>query len=348
MQRYKSAALIVAIGLLVAACGNSNQAANGPKPVTVGFVTHVIGDTFVQSIARAAKDAGTDLGATVKVTGPAGFDPVAQLKMVQDIVASGADGVSTSIPGDSMANGLNEIVANGKPVVQFNLMSKLVKGPYVGERSTASGRLLASKIVDKLGGTSATGTVIIGICAPGLGVLENRARGVKQGLSVASGLTVIGPLNVGVDPAANFTAWEQARAAHPDVKAMIGLCAPDVANLGKLNADHGDKIIAGGYDETPQNLAAIKQGHALVTLGQSPYIQGYLPIKMIVDAIRNGTKVPQGFIDSGEEVVTADNVDAITAREGDPAKVRAYYKHLLDTRFKDPSVIIEPIENEGL
>jgi ABC-type sugar transport system substrate-binding protein len=165
---------------------------------------------------------------------------------------------------------------------------------------------------------------------------------------VASGLTVIGPLNVGVDPAANFTAWEQARAAHPDVKAMIGLCAPDVASLGKLNADHGDKIIAGGYDETPENLAAIKQGHAFVSLGQSPYIQGYLPIKMIVDALRAGTKVPQGFIDSGEEVVTAANVDEITARESDPAKIRAYFKHLLDTRFKDPSAIIEPIENEGL
>jgi ABC-type sugar transport system substrate-binding protein len=346
MQRYKSAALMVAIGVLVASCGNST--ASSSKQLTVGFVTHVIGNPFVQSIASAAKDAGKDLGVTVKVTGPAGFDPVAQLKMDQDIVAAGADGISTSVPGDSMANGLNEIVNNGKPVVQFNLLSKLVHGPYVGERSTASGRLLASKVIDKLGGSSATGTVIIGICAPGLGVLENRARGVKQGLSVASGLTVIGPLNVGVDPAANFTAWEQARAAHPDVKAMIGLCAPDVASLGKLNADHGDKIIAGGYDETPENLAAIKQGHAFVSLGQSPYIQGYLPIKMIVDALRAGTKVPQGFIDSGEEVVTAANVDEITARESDPAKIRAYFKHLLDTRFKDPSAIIEPIENEGL
>jgi ABC-type sugar transport system substrate-binding protein len=346
MQRYKSAALIVAIGVLVASCGTTQS--TGGKQLTVGFVTHVIGNPFVQSIASAAKDAGTDLGVTVKVTGPAGFDPVAQLKMVQDIVASGADGVSTSVPGDSMANGLNEIAGSGKPVIQFNLMSKLVHGPYVGERSTASGRLLASKVVEKLGGSSATGTVIIGICAPGLGVLENRARGVKQGLSVASGLTVIGPLNVGVDPAGNFTAWEQARAAHPDVKAMIGLCAPDVTSLGKLNADHGDKIIAGGYDETPENLAAIKQGHAFVTLGQSPYIQGYLPIKMIVDALRAGTKVPQGFIDSGEEVVTADNVDAITSRESDPAKIRAFFKHLLNTHFKDPSAIIEPIENEGL
>jgi ABC-type sugar transport system substrate-binding protein len=338
--------LLAAIAVVLEACSSSSG--SGQKQLTIGFVTHVVGNPFIQQIVSAAKDAGSDLGVTVKATGTSAFDPEGQLKMAQDLVAAGADGVATSVPGDSMASGLNEIADSGKPVVQFNLISKLVKGPYVGERSTASGRLLASKVVEKLGGESAAGTVIVGICAPGLASLENRARGVKQGLSVAPGLTEVGPINVGVDPAANFNAWEQARNAHPDVKAMIGLCAPDIASLGKVNADSGDRIVMGGYDETTENLAAIKQGHAFVTLGQSPYIQGYLPVKMMVDALRANKKVPQGFIDSGEEVVTAENVDQITAREQSPAKVRAYFKQLLSTHFKDVSAIIEPIDNEGL
>ena len=66
---------------------------------------------------------------------------------------------------------------------------------------------------------------------------------------------------------------------------MIGLCAPDVASLGKLNAANGDKFVAGGYDLTAENLAAIKGGHAYVTLGQSPFVQGYLPVALLVDAI---------------------------------------------------------------
>ena len=78
----------------------------------------------------------------------------------------------------------------------------------------------------------------------------------------------------------NYNHWEQLYAANPDAVALIGLCAPDVASLGKLNAANGDKFVAGGYDLTALNLKAIKDGHAYVTLGQSAFVQGYLPIAL--------------------------------------------------------------------
>ena len=46
--------------------------------------------------------------------------------------------------------------------------------------------------------------------------------------------------------------------------------------------------MAGGYDLTAENLAAIKGGHAYVTLGQSAFVQGYLPIVLLVNAIKAG------------------------------------------------------------
>ena len=63
---------------------------------------------------------------------------------------------------------------------QFNLLSAAVKAPYVGEKSTQSGRILGKAIVDKVGGAGANGKVIIGNCFPGLTVLENRAKGVEN------------------------------------------------------------------------------------------------------------------------------------------------------------------------
>jgi ABC-type sugar transport system substrate-binding protein len=102
----------------------SPQAAKAPKKtLTIGFVTHFVGNPFIRQVEQAAKDAGKDLGVNVKVVGTPGFDPAAQLKMVQDLFASGADGVATSITGDSMANGLNQLVAQGKPIVEFNIYS---------------------------------------------------------------------------------------------------------------------------------------------------------------------------------------------------------------------------------
>ena len=166
------------------------------------------------------------------------------------------------------------------PIVQYNLLSQAVKAPYVGEKSVESGRVLGKLVVDKLGGASAKGTVILGNCFPGIPVLENRAKGVQESLKVAAGLNVIGPFDVKVSAVDNYNKWEQLYAANPDAVALIGLCAPDITSLGKLNAANGDKFVAGGYDMTELNLKAIKEGHAFVTIGQSAYVQGYLPIAL--------------------------------------------------------------------
>ena len=151
-----------------------------------------------------------------------------------------------------------------------------------------SGRILGKMIVDKLGGAGAKGTVIIGICFPGVpGAREPRQGrpGIAEGGAPAS--TWSGRSTSRSREVENYNKWEQLYAANPDAVAMIGLCAPDIASLGKLNAANGDKFVAGGYDLTEPNLKAIKDGHAFVTIGQSAFVQGYLPIALLVNSIKN-------------------------------------------------------------
>ena len=272
--------------------------------LTIGFVTHVVGNPFIQQIIDAAEFAAEDLGVAIEVTGPAGGDADAQLTAAQNVVSAGADGLAVSVPGESMANGLNDIVDSGVPVVQFNLLSTSVNAPYVGERSTESGRLLGGQVLELLGGAEATGQVIIGNCFPGFPVLENRAVGVQEALAEAPGLEILGPFDVTVDPASNYAAWESLLAANPEAVALIGLCAPDLASLGPLQEANPDSdFIAGGYDLTEDNLAAIQDGFADVAIGQTPFMQGYLPVYMLVDALRNGTELELSFIDAGTEIV---------------------------------------------
>ena len=40
---------------------------------------------------------------------------------------------------------MHEIADSGVPVAQFNMLSKSMKGVYVGERSTQSGRTLGNR-----------------------------------------------------------------------------------------------------------------------------------------------------------------------------------------------------------
>jgi ABC-type sugar transport system substrate-binding protein len=298
-----------ACATLVLGFGVVSASAQAEDKITIGFVTHSQGDPFIQQIIEGAQAAANDLGVNLQVAQQQGAAPDGQLKLVQNIVNAGAQGVATSVPGDSMAGSLNDIIANGVPVVQFNLLSAAVKAPYVGEKSTQSGRILGKAIVDKVGGAGAKGKVILGNCFPGLTVLENRAKGVEESLKTAPGVTILGPFDVKVSAVENYNHWEQLYAANPDAVALVGLCAPDVASLGKLNAANSDKFVAGGYDLTAPNLQAVKDGHAYVTLGQSAFVQGYLPVALLVQAIKGKKPLEVGFYNAGTQVVSANSVD---------------------------------------
>ncbi len=333
--------------------------ASADDKITIGFVTHSQGDPFIQQIIDGAQASADDAGVTLKVAQQAGSAPDGQLKLVQTIVNAGARGVATSVPGDSMAGSLNDIIASGVPVVQYNLLSTAVKAPYVGEKSTQSGRVLGKSIADKLG-ASAKGKVILGNCFPGLTVLENRGKGVEASLKAAPGLSVLGPFDVKVSAVENYNHWEQLYAANPDAVALVGLCAPDVASLGKLNAANGDKFLAGGYDLTGQNLQAVKDGHAYVTLGQSAFVQGYLPVALLVKSIRSKRPLEVGFYNAGTQAVTAGSVDManglpattfpqVQAMAADPKLTAASYKPWTQcvAAGRAECVKMEPIAAEG-
>jgi ABC-type sugar transport system substrate-binding protein len=333
-----------------------------PASIKLGFVTHVLGNPFIQQIVDGAEAAAADLNVELQVVGPEDGSAETQLQLVESLVASGVQGIATSVPGESMASRLNEIVASGTPVVQFNLLVTSVNAPYVGERSVGSGRILGEKVLEKIGGTAATGKVIIGNCFPGFPVLENRAKGGQEPLANASGIEVLGPFDVKVAANENYAAWEALLAANTDAKALIGLCAPDIASLGKLQAANASTpFVSGGYDLTAENLAEIKAGNAYISLGQTPFMQGYLPIKMLADVIRGDSTVDLsagGFLDAGTEIVTADSVEEpydlppltfteLEALAASPEKSREYYQPLVDNQIANWSTLIEPIENES-
>lgn len=333
-----------------------------PEAIKLGFVTHVLGNPFIQQIVDGAEAAADDLNVELQVVGPEDGSAETQLQLVESLVASGVQGIATSVPGESMASRLNEIVAGGTPVVQFNLLVTSVDAPYVGERSVGSGRILGEKVLGQIGGEAATGKVIIGNCFPGFPVLENRAKGVQESLAKAPGIEVLGPFDVKVAANENYAAWEALLAANPDAKALIGLCAPDIASLGKLQAANASTpFVSGGYDLTAENLAEIKAGNAYISLGQTPFMQGYLPIKMLADVIRGDQTVDLsagGFLDAGTEIVTADSVEEpydlppltfadLEELAASPEKTREYYQPLVDNQIANWPTLIEPIENES-
>ena len=171
------------------------------------------------------------------------------------------------------------------PVVQFNLLDTGVKAPYVGERSVESGRILGNAVVELLGGAEATGDVIIGNCFPGFPVLENRSKGVREALAAAPGLVPNeADFDVTVDPVTNYAAWESLLTANPDAVALIGLCAPDLESLGKVQeAFPENDFVAGGYDLTAEQPRRARGGHGWTSASaRRPSCRATCPVKMLL------------------------------------------------------------------
>jgi len=361
------AAVVTAAAIALTGCASqspsaSASAGNGGSAsgarVKIGFVVHVLGDPFIQQIIDGAKAAAADENVDLQVTGPTDGSADTQLKQIQNLVAAGVQGIATSVKAASMTSTLNQIVDSGVPVVQFNMGQKGVKAPYVGEAATQAGRILAQKVLDKLGGTSATGKVLLGNCFPGDPSLDERGAGAQEVFKTAPGIKVLGQFDVKVAANVNYASWEALLAANPDAKALIGLCAPDVTSLGKLQAANPQtRFVAGGFDLTTQNLEQIANGDAYVSLGQSAFAQGYLPVKILADAIRNHIDLSKGgFINAGTEIVTKDSVEEpnglpalsfgdLQKMAASPEVTRKYYQPAIDSYYHDWQSHVEPIAN---
>ncbi len=356
-------ALALTVSMVGGAAAQSPEAsAPSAERIKLGHVIHVVGNPFIEQIAGYAQLAADELNVDLQRAGPAGGSPDEQIALIQGYADAGVQGIVTSVPGASLADPINTIVDAGIPVAQFNLLDRGVKAPYVGERSTESGRILGAKVLELLGGESATGKVLIGNCLPGYPVLENRSTGVRESLAKAAGLTLSSDFDVTVQPTTNLAAWEAALTANPDAIALIGLCALDIPSLAQIQEANPDTdYVMAGYDLTPENITALQDGLADVSLGQTPFMQGYLPVKMLVDTISGATDVDLsagGFIDAGTEIVTKDGVtepyglpaitiDQLKEINADPAVAREYYQPLVDGIIADWASKLEPIENES-
>jgi ABC-type sugar transport system substrate-binding protein len=324
----------------------------------IGIVMHMIGIPFIQQVLDGARAAAEDLDVALVEAGPQGVDPSLQIAMVEDVVAAGVHGVITSIFDQTMVKPMVDIIEAGTPAVMSNVPIFEVPAPYVGEPSGMAGYLLGQTMLELLGGETATGTAIFGNCYLPSPTLQARAAGAMAAFSVAEGVEQLGPFDVASDALENYGRWEQLLAANPGVDAMVGNCAPDLNNLGRLNKEFGGTFIAGGFDLTEENLKAIEEGAGHVLMGQSPFVQGYLPVLMLVEHIRYGTPLEQGFYNSGLQIVTATTVvmgndlpeltfEDLIELSADAEATRAYYQPWIDRVTNGGWLeLSEPIENE--
>jgi simple sugar transport system substrate-binding protein len=149
---------------------------------------------------------------------------------------------------------------------------------------------------------------------PGAQNLEDRCKGVMDGISKAGGKSTQLPL-----PASAFgnaTAVAEAIKAEllkdGTIDGVITISAGDAdsAAIGIQQADKVKTVALGTFDMNEANLKRIKDGTQVFCIDQQPYLQGYLATSLLASAIDFGTDLPTFPVLTGPGIVDKSNIEA--------------------------------------
>lgn len=351
---------LAALAMLAgSACNNSTQN-NSPttqKPVAdaaspapagatikIGYVLHGLND-FTQVIKRGAEDAGKATGVEVEVVGPSSFEATEAISQFEGMIQKKKNGlVVIPMPGEVWVKPIKEATTAAIPVVTANITSAGSDSTaWFGQDEYQSGVTLAVEIRKMLDADhKKSGTILVGICKPGVAVLEERYKGFKKGME-GSAFTLTDPKDVGTENTANYAAWENQAGKAPQIVAAVGLCSMDVPNLAKLKTKTHAAWLIAGYDLNQETLDSIKAGTTQLSLGQNPYLQGYLPVLALAQFLKDHKPLPKGWVNVGTEIVTKANVDSIYPRETDRAAETKWYADYAAKNFTDMAAMAKPL-----
>jgi ribose transport system substrate-binding protein len=310
---------------------------------TAAAIVHWMGP-YTQQLIDGARAAAEECGAKDFISGgPQNFDAQATVAAFQDAVIAGADAVVVvAFPEEFWIRPIDEAVKDGVVVSTYDVQSPAsLVSVHTAPKQKDQGRAMAEVLAEAMGGTDAQGEVVIGICLPGLYLIEQRIVGFKEKMAeLAPNVELIGPLDVAFDQTENYSRWQDVIANYPDAEAYVGYCENDLPSLVRIKeTDPEAEYFIGSIGINPDGLQGIKDGVALVAIGQKPFMQGYVAMRAMLQSLATGTEVPRGWIDVRPEVVTAENVDAVMAREeslaSGTAETQAYYQAEIDAIFSD-------------
>lgn len=347
-------ALLVAGGLVLAACGaesstdpaGSTSGEGRGEKTKVAIVVHYSGPAPEEN-KNGANAAAQAAGAEVQTLSPPQFDSAQQIQLFKDAITAGAKGVAVvPYPEDVWKNTVDDTIDDGVLVTSFNSPAPSTKIPlYVGVNETDFGREEAKLALSFLG-SNPSGDVVVGNCLPGVGVLERRVTGIKDYMGKnAPGVKVLGPFKTDGDPTANFAAWQGLREKYKSAVAMIGVCAQDGPSLAKVQAKEGPGSFVGvTSDLGPEVFTGLKDGTLQGAVSQSPWMQGYGPTRALIDALQQGKPLPQGWLDSGIEPVTKDNVTEIESCETSEEAQSKCFLPEAEKIFSNLSANLKPLD----
>jgi ribose transport system substrate-binding protein len=304
---------------LVAVSTALGQPALAQQP-TIPIIVKDTTSFYWQIVLAGARKAGVDLGVKVPELGAQSeADINGQIAILENavstkpaaIVISPTQRAALGKPIDEAAKSV-KIVGIDSAADSKAFTSFLTTDNVQGGRIAADG--LAEAITKKYG--KAEGDVALITHLPGVGSLDERAKGFKEQLAAkypgiklvadkVSDGTANGGLNITTDLLTAF----------PNLRGIFAsnLIQAQGATQAIAESKAQDKVKLVGFDSDDKLVKALKDGVMAATVVQDPFRMGYDGVKTALAASK-GEKV-QAFVDTGANLITGENMNGARAQE---------------------------------
>jgi len=299
-----------AVGVVAAAALTAPAPAGAQDDIRIVVVTHgQAADPFWSVVKNGVDAAQADTGATVEYRAPSTFNMVEMAQLIDAAAASQPDGLAVSVPdADALGESIRNAVAAGIPVISLNSGSDVREdlgiGVHVGQTEYEAG----------LGGGKRMAEAGVGkaICVNqevGNVALDLRCEGFTDGLGEGAEVEV---LAVSMDPTEIRNAVVAYLTQNPDTGGILALgptaAEPSLAALEEMGGI--GTVTFGTFDLSETVLQALVDGEMSFAIDQQQYLQGYLPVTLLVQNAKYGT-MPSGTILTGPGFVTPDNAQRV-------------------------------------
>jgi len=287
------------------------------KPVKIAVSCAGTTNSYFTPTKAGVEDAGGELGIEALWTGVPDGNTINQISQFEQLVNTGYEAIVViSFEPDAWIAPIKKAMAAGVLVLTSNNDTpKSGRELYFGQDLVSAAVVQGQMLAKYAGGK---GKVAMTNCAPGSLALDQRLQGAKQG-ATDGGLEFVGVYNTNpADMASELGTIRDILRAHPDLGAMMPLCGPDTAAAGLVNQKDNHKLPIVGTDLLYQTLELIRDGYVNATVGQQPYLQGYMPVMYAYQRIVLGApklELPGGNYFMANEIVTKENVDTYLVRE---------------------------------
>ena len=274
-------------------------------------------DPFWGVVMRGAEDAGKEFDVDVTYLGPEKFSIQKLVDMVETAVADQPNGLVVTITdAKALDEPLKDAINNkGIPVVAINVPD--MRSPeesipylaYVGADDYKVGIEAARRMLKEFAPEKPKRGVV-SIHEAGHAGLEARARGITEVFTEAG--IPIEKLATSVNASETYQAIDAYLTKNPDTDAIFTLGPLDAHPTLKLLEEKElvGAVKLGAVDLSDIMIKAIKEDKLIFTVEQQQYLQGYLPINLLILYNKYGL-IPHDDILTGPAIVDKANVEIV-------------------------------------